>query len=103
MRFRLSILLLFAFTFCFSQTDSSFHCLPIKSDSSISFEKFLAFTDPLPPRFFQPEYSYNKKRTLEVVGTETILSASSLIALHNVWYSEYPRTSFHFFNDNGEC
>lgn len=54
------------------------------------------------PNFFQPSYSYNKKRTIGVVAGETILSTGSLVALSQVWYKDYPRTKFHSFNDNGE-
>jgi Predicted periplasmic lipoprotein (DUF2279) len=53
-------------------------------------------------RFFQSANSFHKKRTIAVVGTETILATGSLIALSQVWYEDYPQTSFHFFNDNKE-
>lgn len=44
----------------------------------------------------------SKKRLLLVAGTETILATGSLIALNEVWYKDYPRSSFHTFNDNQE-
>src|ERR1700757_2226381 len=56
----------------------------------------------LHPTFFQPAFSYNQKRTIGVVAGETCLASGSLVALSQVWYKDYPRTSFHFFNDNGE-
>ncbi|MCC6600662.1 MAG: DUF2279 domain-containing protein [Crocinitomicaceae bacterium] len=37
-----------------------------------------------------------------VVGSEAVLAGGSLIALNSAWYNEYPRSSFHFFNDNHE-
>ncbi|CAN5915243.1 DUF2279 domain-containing protein [soil metagenome] len=54
------------------------------------------------PKFFQPAFHFDKKRTALVVGTEVALSAGTLIALSQVWYKDYPHTNFHFFNDNGE-
>lgn len=54
------------------------------------------------PNFFQPAFRFDKKRTALVVGTEVALSAGTLITLGQIWYKDYPRTSFHFFNDNGE-
>ena len=32
----------------------------------------------------------------------TALWTGSFIALDNAWYADYPKTSFHFFNDNAE-
>src|SRR4051812_26225664 len=54
------------------------------------------------PKFFQPAYSFNKKRCAVVVSTEAVLSTGTLIALSQVWYKDYPRTTFHSFNDKGE-
>lgn len=44
----------------------------------------------------------NKKRLFLVAGTETVLAVGSLIALNEIWYKDYPRSSFHTFNDNQE-
>lgn len=44
----------------------------------------------------------NKKRIALIVGTEATLYAGSLIGLNELWYKNYPRSSFHFFNDNKE-
>ena len=46
--------------------------------------------------------SLNKKYLSIVVGAEATIYAGSLIALNNLWYKDYPRSSFHFFNDNLE-
>lgn len=53
-------------------------------------------------KFFQPSPVYNKKRTLVIAGTEAALSAGTLTVLSQVWYKDYPKSNFHFFNDNGE-
>lgn len=45
---------------------------------------------------------YNKKRFALVATTEAALYAGSLIGLNELWYKDYPRSSFHSFNDNEE-
>ncbi|MFT7611109.1 MAG: hypothetical protein ACI9J3_000047 [Parvicellaceae bacterium] len=52
--------------------------------------------------FFDFPDTINKKRLAGVVAIETIGTAGSLLALNQVWYSQYPRSSFHLFNDNAE-
>ncbi|MCX6296147.1 MAG: DUF2279 domain-containing protein [Bacteroidetes bacterium] len=37
-----------------------------------------------------------------VLGTEAILYGGSIVGLNALWYKDYPRSSFHFFNDNEE-
>lgn len=49
-----------------------------------------------------PSSPFNRNRCLLVAGTQTALSVGSLIALSELWYADYPRTSFHTFNDNSE-
>ena len=44
----------------------------------------------------------NKKRVWLVGGTQAALWVGSFIALNQFWYADYPRTSFHVFNDNRE-
>lgn len=52
--------------------------------------------------FFAPSRSFNAKRTWIVAGTETALAGGNLVVLNSFWYRNYPRSSFHFFNDNSE-
>lgn len=44
----------------------------------------------------------NKSRITFIAGTEAVLYAGSLVGLNELWYKNYPRSSFHFFNDNRE-
>ena len=44
----------------------------------------------------------NKKRLWIVTGANAALIGGSLIALNDAWYKDYPKTSFHFFDDNEE-
>jgi len=41
-------------------------------------------------------------RLKTVIATEATLYTGTLIALNSLWYKDYPRSSFHFFNDNKE-
>ena len=52
--------------------------------------------------FFAPAPSLNKKRVVLVTTTQSALYGGSLIGLNELWYKNYPQSSFHFFNDNTE-
>jgi len=52
--------------------------------------------------FFYPARELNKKRLVPVVATEAVLYTGGLIGLNSLWYKEYTRTPFHYFNDNRE-
>lgn len=55
-------------------------------------------TDSLP--LLSPKF--NKQRCWLVAGAHIGLWAGSFVALNSAWYADYPRQSFHFFNDNAE-
>jgi len=44
----------------------------------------------------------NKKRFYPLLGTVTAAYGGALIGLNELWYKGYPKSSFHFFNDNHE-
>ncbi len=46
--------------------------------------------------------SINRNRLWLVAGTHLAFWTGSYIALDKSWYANYPRSSFHFFNDNSE-
>lgn len=52
--------------------------------------------------FFQKSKELNKSRVVGVVVGSGVGHAGSLIALNALWYKDYPRTKFHFFNDNAD-
>ena len=52
--------------------------------------------------FLTPSDSLNKKRQQAVVISETVLASGILIGLNQLWYADYPKSDFHFINDNGE-
>lgn len=43
-----------------------------------------------------------KKRTKILLGTEIVGFTGMLYGLDQLWYADYPRTKFHWFNDNKE-
>ena len=43
-----------------------------------------------------------KRNVRIVLGTEAALYAASMTGLYFAWYADYPQSSFHFYNDNGE-
>lgn len=47
-------------------------------------------------------YPYNKKRVRLVAAGNVIGYSAALVGLNAAWYSQYPRSRFHFFNDNAE-
>ncbi|MBP8157914.1 MAG: DUF2279 domain-containing protein [Flavobacterium sp.] len=52
--------------------------------------------------FLKPSDSLNKTRLKTVVISETAIGATALIGLNQLWYADYPRSDFHFINDNAE-
>lgn len=52
--------------------------------------------------FGQKEQDTLRNRKIILGTSSTVVATSSLIALNQLWYSDYPRSSFHFFNDNDE-
>jgi hypothetical protein len=61
----------------------------------ISFGKSTSFND-------STSHPINKKRLAYLlVGVNTVY-VGSMVALSEIWYKDYPKSSFHFFNDNHE-
>jgi hypothetical protein len=46
--------------------------------------------------------SINSKRLNAFLITTGVAYSASLVALNNLWYSDHPKESFHFFNDSQE-
>jgi uncharacterized protein YfiM (DUF2279 family) len=53
-------------------------------------------------KLFQPSIELNKKRLTTVVVGESVGYVGVMIGLNEMWYKDYPRSSFHGFNDNAE-
>lgn len=52
--------------------------------------------------FLTPSDTLNKKRQNTVIVTEAALASVTLLGLNQLWYADYPRSNFHFINDNNE-
>lgn len=52
--------------------------------------------------FWQKSDTLNKKRRNSVYITEVSAATLTLIGLNQLWYADYPRSSFHSINDNKE-
>lgn len=52
--------------------------------------------------FLKPSDSLNKSRRNAVVITETSLATITLIGLNQLWYADYPRSSFKTIDDSSE-
>lgn len=52
--------------------------------------------------FLKPSDSLNKKRQNTVVVSEVLLASGTLVGLNQLWYADYPKSDFHFINDNSD-
>lgn len=52
--------------------------------------------------FLTPSDSLNLTRKNTVYITEATLLGGTLIGLNQIWYKDYPKSSFHFKNDNND-
>ena len=48
----------------------------------------------------KPSDTLNKSRRTGVYIGESIALGTTLIGLNQIWYKDYPKSSFHFINDN---
>lgn len=63
---------------------------------------FQSFSQNKVESFLAPSDTLNKKRQTTVIVTETALASATLLGLNQIWYADYPRSKFHFINDNSE-
>ncbi len=52
--------------------------------------------------FWEAPNSFHKGRFWTAAGTGVVAYTGTVIALNDLWYKDYPRSSFHGFNDWGE-
>lgn len=65
------------------------------------FSNNLLAQNKLDDRFI-PSDSLNLIRKKTVLIAETSFTIASVIGLNQLWYNDYPRSNFHFINDNKE-
>lgn len=66
-----------------------------------SFSSF-AQQDSAKIKFYEPSPTLNKKRFNGVLITEGAVLATSFVGFNELWYKNYPKSSFHLINDNKE-
>lgn len=52
--------------------------------------------------FLKPSDTLDVKRRNTVIISEAVVSSAVLVGLNQVWYADYPRSDFHWINDNSE-
>jgi len=75
--------------------------------SATGFQQLDAQNDSLPvlndyPAWIIPSPELNKTRLALFTGTGVIAYSAALVGLNNLWYADYPKSAFHFFDDSGE-
>jgi hypothetical protein len=80
-----------------------------QSQDTSSSAQFFAVTQPMKKtstgeykKYWPGSSHVNTKRLWLVAGAHAGLWTISYVALDKTWYANYPRSSFHFFNDNSE-
>ena len=52
--------------------------------------------------FYKKSDTLNTKRRNAIIVSESVMTGAALIALNQLWYKDYPRSSFHLKNDNND-
>jgi len=52
--------------------------------------------------FLKPSDTLHKSRLKTLVISEASIGNAALVGLNQVWYADYPKSDFHFINDNAE-
>jgi hypothetical protein len=52
--------------------------------------------------FIKPSDTLNSSKFKTLVISQSAITATGLIGLHQLWYKNYPQSSFHFINDNAD-
>lgn len=70
--------------------------------SVLFFVTSVCFSQSKINQFLKPSDSLNCCRRTSVYIGESIALGGTLIGLNQLWYKDYPKSSFHFINDNEE-
>ena len=91
---RFLFLITIACTFSFTSVKAQYNFKP-----DITFNKLQNFIDTAQQHTIYP---YNKKRVRLVTIGNIVGYGGILVGLNAEWYAKYPRSGFHFFNDDAE-
>lgn len=61
-----------------------------------------AFSQNSIENFLKPSDTLNIQRRNAVLISETVLGTGALVGLNQLWYADYPKSDFHFINDNAD-
>ncbi|HLF52727.1 DUF2279 domain-containing protein [Flavobacterium sp.] len=61
-----------------------------------------AFAQNSLENFLKPSDTLNMQRRNAVLISETVLATGTLVGLNQLWYADYPKSDFHFINDNAD-
>ena len=99
------LLLSFAFNgFCQEVKDTTAEALHERQSDTLVHYHYLEGTlnDPIYNPYKPHVYTYNKSRVKLVAAANIVGYGATMAGLYSAWYSNYPQTNFHFFNDNRE-
>lgn len=88
-------------TFLYGQSDTSATKSSAPPGDSMTNKEMIEILKNL-PGLVGPEPEANKKRQWLMGGLNVIGYGTSIVIFNNQWYKEYPKTSFHTFNDSKE-
>ena len=83
------------------QADTSSGSLQVQPRDSTTNQDIIELVKNI-PGIYEPAPKPNKKRLLLVGGLNVAGYGTSIVIFNNQWYKDYPKTSFHTFNDSKE-
>jgi len=78
--------------------DTAVHSQPV----NISTVDTIRMQIPAGLHWLQPSPVLHKKRLRLFVGASALAYTGTMIGLNYLWYADFPRSGFHFFDDSGE-
>ncbi|MCL7762846.1 YfiM family protein [Polaribacter sp. Z014] len=79
--------------------------IQLKVNKLIVFSLFFlltVFSHAQNAAFYKKSDTLNTKRRNAIIVAESVLAGGALISLNQLWYKDYPRSSFHLKNDNND-
>jgi uncharacterized protein YfiM (DUF2279 family) len=77
---------------------TAYDSITVKQTDHIPFAKYILSK----PVSTNPLYPYSKKKIRQVALANVVVYSAAMTGLYAAWYKDYPKTNFHFFNDNAE-
>lgn len=90
---------LLAALYCFASSAQTDTLKNLSTDSSFTIKTSL---NSNVGGIYAEQYPYNKKRVRVITAANFVGYGGTMAGLYSTWYSNYPQSRFHFFNDNHE-